>query len=133
GVLVWGTVAYTESTAILLALLGWWAWLAAEAGGPQAPRSVRKLLLASALFGAAVIGRHPSRAALLAPRPVAARRLLPRRAAARSSRRSRRWPSCRPSRPTSRGSSARRTWPASSTTSGPWASRRSAGRRASRS
>ena len=75
GVLVWGTVAYTESTAILLGLLGWWAWLSAtrEAG---APRSVPRLLLGSLLFGAAVMVRHLAGATLLALGLIEAWRVL---------------------------------------------------------
>jgi hypothetical protein len=82
GVLVWGTVAYTESTAILLALLGWWAYLAAERGD-DAPRSAPRLLLASLLFGAAVMVRHLAGATLLALGLIEALRVLRRPAARR--------------------------------------------------
>jgi hypothetical protein len=64
GLLVWGTVAYSESSSILLGLLGWTAYLRAEAAGGMR-RHAGWLLAAGGLFGAAVMMRHLAGATLL--------------------------------------------------------------------
>ncbi len=66
GVLAFGTVAYSESAAILLGLLGWMAWLRAEGHDAGAARHLGWLLVSSAAFGAAVLVRHLAGATLLA-------------------------------------------------------------------
>jgi 4-amino-4-deoxy-L-arabinose transferase-like glycosyltransferase len=75
GLLVWGSVAYSESSAILLGLLGWTAYLRAEEGG-GARRHAGWLLAASALFAAAVMVRHLAGATLLGLALVEGLRLL---------------------------------------------------------
>jgi|GEM_PF-6965729 len=64
GLLLYGTVAYSESSAILLSLLGWLAFLRAEAAGGLR-RDARWLAAASVLFAAAVMVRHLAGATLL--------------------------------------------------------------------
>jgi hypothetical protein len=58
GVMAYGTVAYSEAPFVLVTLLAWAAWLAAERGGAGAPRSLGWLALASWLFAAGVLVRH---------------------------------------------------------------------------
>lgn len=58
GVLAYGTIAYSESTAIFLGVLAWWAYLRAEERRvPAAPRHLGWLLAASWVGAAAVLTR----------------------------------------------------------------------------
>lgn len=66
GVLAFGTVAYSESSFLLLAVAAWWAYLSADGeaqpqsheDGAGAPRHLGWLALASLLGGASVMVRH---------------------------------------------------------------------------
>ncbi len=105
GVLAFGTVAYTESTFLAVALLGWWAYLRAEDGEPGAgdvtapattpapaampaampaaalaastsPRSMGWLLLASLLCAASIQVKHLGGPVLAGLALIEGRRLL---------------------------------------------------------
>lgn len=58
GLLAYGTIAYSESTAIFLGVLAWWAYLRAEERRePSSPRHLGWLLAASWVGAAAVLTR----------------------------------------------------------------------------
>ncbi len=77
GVLAFGTVAYSESAFLLLAVGAWWAYLSAERDDdPAAPRSFPRLALASVLAGASVLVRHAGAVLFVAWALLELRRVL---------------------------------------------------------
>lgn len=75
GLLAFGTVAYSESAAILLGLAGWLARLRAGDGRGGAGRNPGWLLASSALLGGAVLVRHVAAATLVGVGLIEAERL----------------------------------------------------------